>query len=191
MPFTNADGSKSTVQMMSQDGGFETADAAGYSILRMPYGRGGYAAYILLPHANDVDSLLKELTPSVFDRTAANAQQSFMHVSVPRFTAKYSASLVPLLQAMGMARAFTGDADFSGIHAIPPRIAIGSVNHAAYVRVDEQGTTAASATSVGMVTLAMRQPQKTFVVDHPFVLALRDEHTCTLLFIGAIRTLKE
>lgn len=189
--FTDADGGNITVPMMSQDASFETADAADYSILRMPYGHGGYAAYILLPHANDVDAVLKELTPSIFESIAGNLQQSFIRVSVPRFTAQYNASLVPLLRAMGMTAAFSSDADFSGIHAIPPRVAISSVNHAAYVRVDEQGTAAAAATSVGMVAMAIRRPQKTFIVDHPFVLALRDEHTGTMLFVGAIRTLKE
>lgn len=190
-PFTNADGTTSTVQMMSQNAGFETYDAPSFRALRMTYGKGGYAAYVLLPQGNDVAPLLKELTPAGFDKLAGGMRQAFTHVEMPRFTAKYSASLVPLLQSMGMTAAFTSGANFSGIHAPPPPIAISSVNHAAYVRVDEQGTTAAAATSVGMIALAIRQPEKTFVVDHPFVFALRDEHTGSLLFIGAIRSLKE
>jgi serpin B len=96
-----------------------------------------------------------------------------------------------MLQAMGVSDAFGSAANFSGIHAIPPVIAISSINHAAYVRVDEQGTTAAAATSIGMVTLAVEKPGKTFVVDRPFVFAIRDEHTGSLLFIGAIRTLTD
>jgi serpin B len=55
------------------------------------------------------------------------------------------------------------------------------------VRVDEEGTTAAAATSAGITTTAVEVPPKTFVVDHPFIFALRDEHTGALLFIGAIR----
>ena len=47
------------------------------------------------------------------------------------------------------------------------------------------------ATSVGMTMTAIRveKPPRPIVVDHPFVFALRDEHTGTLLFIGAIRKL--
>lgn len=191
MPFTNADGSKSTVRMMSRDGAFQTYDAPDLRVLRMPYGEGGYAAYILLPHGNDVDPLVKKLSASGFDRLVHDLQQSYVAVSMPRFTARYNASLVPLLQSMGMGIAFTKQADFSGIHAVPPQLAITSVNHASYVRVDEQGTTAAAATSVGIGLLAIRRAQKHFVVDHPFVLALRDERTGALLFIGAIRNLKE
>jgi serpin B len=190
MPFTNAGGSKSTVQMMSQDGDFETGASAGVRVLRMPYGRGGFAAYILLPGGDSVEPLLKELSADRFDALISGLRQSFMRISVPRFTATYTSNLIPLLQSMGVTDAFTDNADFSGIHAVPPRLAITSVNHAAYVRVDEKGTTAAAATSVGISITAIRVPQQTFVVDHPFVLALRDEHTGALLFIGAVRTLK-
>lgn len=189
-PFTNADGSKSTVQMMSQDAGFKYYDGKDFTALRMPYGNGGYAAYILLPNGNTTDALVKNLSDSGLDTVARNAQETYLHVEMPRFTAQYTTSLVPLLKAMGMSIAFGNRADFSGIHAIPPRLAITSVNHASFVRVDEEGTTAAAATSVGVGLLAIRPAQKSFVVNRPFVLALRDEHTGTLLFIGAIRNLK-
>lgn len=188
-PFTNAGGSKSTVRMMAQNGTFETYDAKDYRVLRMPYGKGGYAAYVLLPAGDDVQALVQRLDAATFDRLAHDVQPSFVHVEIPRFTARYDASLVPLLESLGVTDAFSSAADFSGIHAAPPRIAIGSVNHASYVRVDEAGTTAAAATSVGMTMLAIRTPEKQFVVDHPFVLALRDERTGALLFLGAIRTL--
>ncbi|HLI94949.1 MAG TPA: serpin family protein [Candidatus Baltobacteraceae bacterium] len=189
-PFTNADGSKSMVQMMSQDADFETVDARSFRVLRMPYGNGGYAAYILLPTGDDVSPLVKDLSAGGFDTIVHGLHSSYMSISVPRFTANYAQDLVPLLKSMGITNAFTTQADFSGIHAVPPSLAINSVNHAAYVRVDEEGTTAAAATSVGITMTAIRIPQKTFVVDHPFVLALRDERTGSLLFIGAIRTLK-
>ena len=189
-PFTNADGTKSTVQMMSQDGNFAFFDGKNFTALRMPYGKGGYAAYVLLPNGADVDPLVKELTDGGLDTIARTAQQMYIHVAMPRFTAQYSTSLVPLLKAMGMSIAFGPHANFSGIHPVPPPLAITSVNHATYVRVDEEGTTAAAATSVGVGLLAIRVPSRQFIVDRPFVLALRDEHTGTLLFIGAIRTVK-
>ncbi len=189
MPFTNADGSRSTVQMMSQSAQFNLYEGSDMQALRMPYGKGGYAAYVLLPSSGGADALVKNLNATTFEHIAHDAKPAFVGVSLPRFTAQYTTSLVPLLRAMGMGVAFSDSADFSGIHAIPPHLAITSVNHAAYVQVDEQGTTAAAATSVGIGLLAIRVPDKTFVVDRPFVLALRDERTGSLLFIGEIRTL--
>lgn len=109
-------------------------------------------------------------------------------MEVPRFTARYGASLVSALQALGIRQAFSERADFSGI-AAGPQLTISSVNHAAYVRVDEHGTTAAAATSVGIAITAMREPQKTFVVNRPFIFALRDERVGSLLFLGMVRSL--
>jgi serpin B len=49
--------------------------------------------------------------------------------------------------------------------------------------VDEDGTTAAAATSVGMQpTLAM--PPFSMVVDRPFFCAIRDNTTGAVLFMG-------
>ena len=42
---------------------------------------------------------------------------------------------------------------------------------------------------MSMTAMRVEQPPRPIVVDHPFVFALRDEHTGTLLFIGAIRKL--
>lgn len=187
-PFTDASGKKHDVDMMSRTGSFSTIDTPQYRALRLPYGSGGYAAYILLP-ARSLDTMLSHLQAADFDRIAHGVSNAEVGVSIPRFTARYDASLVPALRAMGMSVAFGDGADFSGMHLPPPRLAISQVRHSTYVRVDEDGTTAAAATSVGIVTLAMRIPAKTFVVDRPFVFAIRDERTGSLLFAGAIRSI--
>jgi serpin B len=186
-PFTDGDGTKHDVDMMTQTGTFATLDVQTFSAIRLPYGKGGYAAYIMLPRTNDVDTVVQKLSPVGFNNMTRSLQSGRVAVSLPRFTAQYDASLVPILKNFGMGIAFTDRADFSGMHASPPHLQISQVRHSSYVRVDEEGTTAAAATSIGITTTAIEVPPKTFVVDHPFVLALRDERTGTLLFIGAIR----
>jgi serine protease inhibitor len=185
--FTDSDGTKHDVNMMNQTGTFSTLDVQTFSSIRLPYGDGGYAAYIVLPRTNDLDAVLARLTPTAIDNMARSMQSGGVAVSVPRFTAQYDSSLVPMLKSLGITLPFTDRANFSGMHAPPPPLKISQVRHAAYVRVDEEGTTAAAATSAGVTTTSVEVPPKTFVVDHPFLLALRDEHTGTLLFIGAIR----
>ena len=185
--FTDADGTKHDVDMMSQTGTFATLDVGTFSAIRLPYGNGGYAAYIMLPRNNDVDTIVEKLTTTGFNNMTRSLQSGRVALSLPRFTAQYDTSLVPLLKGLGMSIAFSNHADFSRMHVPPPRLQISQVRHSAYVRVDEEGTTAAAATSVGITTTAIELPPKTFVVDHPFVLALRDERTASLLFIGAIR----
>ena len=190
-PFTNSDGSSVSVSMMQQTANFLTLKGDGYDLVRMPYGDGGFAAYVLLPKANTTTALLQHLTAATFDNDVKALKSEHIALSLPRFTIKYRAGLIPPLAAMGMSTAFSDSANFSPMHAPPPNLRISSVEHATYLRVDEDGTTAAAATSVGMTLMSMHveKPPRAIVVDHPFVFALRDEHTGTLLFIGAIRKL--
>ena len=65
-------------------------------------------------------------------------------------------------------------------------LVISEVKHKTFVEVNEEGTTAAAATSVGIsVTSAVRQPFS-FVADRPFLVVLRDLGTGTVLFVGSI-----
>jgi len=189
-PFTSADGTKTTVQMMHQDGEFSTSRGNGYDVVRLPYGKGGFAAYVILPDAQDTTELLKHFTGASFNHIITSLQPKRIGLSLPRFTASYHTGLIPALKAMGIETAFGPHADFSPMHAPPPFLSVSSVEHATYLRVDEAGTTAAAATSVGVTELInLARPLKQIVVDHPFVFALRDERSGTLLFLGTIRKL--
>lgn len=188
--FTNSDGSTQNVPMMSQTGMFKELDGKYYSALRMTYGKGGYAAYIILPDAKiGTAAAVKYLSATNFDKMAAAMSAQRLQVVMPKFTARYATSLVPALKALGMGIAFTGHANFSGMHVPPPGLTISDVQHSAYVRVDEKGTTAAAATAVTITITAVQEPPKQFVVDRPFIFALRNEQTGTLLFIGVINNL--
>ncbi len=189
--FTDASGTKDNVPMMFRTGSYEVADGTGYRALRLPYGKGGYAAYILLPKAGTADALVHDLTSSTFDHVARSVATEYLEIGVPRFTMEYDASLAPVLEQMGMGIVFSDNADFSLMHRSPPRLRIAKVLHKTYLRVDEAGTTAAAATAVGMQITAVRPGPRVppFIVDHPFVLAIRDEGTGALLFIGAINSI--
>ncbi len=186
-PFTNADGSKPNVPMMSQTGMFNEIDGTIYSAIRVPYGKGGYAAYVILPNTGYSATKFLDYMSSVnFDRMASSMTAQRLQLMLPKFTARYDTSLVGVLKALGMGIAFTNQADFSAMHTPPPGLTITDVHHAAYVHVDEKGTTAAAATSITITTTAIQEPPKQFIVDRPFVFALRNERTGTLLFIGVI-----
>ena len=88
---------------------------------------------------------------------------------------------------MGMKRAFSGEADFSGISSAEA-LYISAVLHKAYVDVNEAGTEAAAATGVVMRAMAMRrmQPIPVFRADHPFLFLIRDTRTGSILFMGRV-----
>jgi len=186
--FTDAAGATRNVDMMTNTATYGELDGSGFRAVRLPYGKGGYAAYVLLPNDRDANALLGRLDAQSFAGIAQSMRNVRLQLSLPRFTASYNTSLVPVLRAMGAEVAFSDAADFSAMHPPPPQLRISSVRHASYVRVDEAGTVAAAATSVGISMTAIEVPQVRFVVDHPFVFAIRDEHTGTLLFIGIVNT---
>lgn len=184
-PFTDGSGATHNVPMMSQDGSFATATLPDFRVLEMPYGAGGYAAYVLLPTRGTAQSLVRALTPESLEHALAAVQTTYLRVEMPRFTATYRADLARTLASMGMAVAFSPSADFSAMTSA--RVDIAGVTHDTYVRVDEKGTTAAAATGVEMRLTAVRLSQvPPFVVDRPFVFLIRERRTGAILFVGAI-----
>jgi serpin B len=189
--FTNAGESTTTVQMMTQVGIFATLQARGYRELRASYGRGGFAAYIILPDGNDAQALLKTLTRARLESDRRALRPQYIRFSMPRFIARFKRGLNDSLTALGMGIAFSRNADFTRMH-LPRELFIADVEHASYVRVDEAGTTAAAAASVELAKLFISLPPPrppVFMVDHPFIFAIRDEHTGALLFIGVLNRL--
>ena len=159
---------------MSETGMFKEIDGTIYSALRMPYGKGGYAAYIILPNAGfPASQYVKYVSATYFNRMVQAMTSQRLQVMLPKFTAHYDTSLVGALKSLGMGIAFTSQADFSPMHAPPPGLTISDVHHAAYVHVDEKGTTAAAATSVTIGITAVQFPPKQFIVDRPFLFAAR------------------
>jgi serpin B len=78
-----------------------------------------------------------------------------------------------------------GGGDFSGIADIG--LQIDEVYHKTFIDVNENGTEAAAATAVVVVTTTAvlnPPPPPVFRADHPFLFALRDTHTGSLLFLG-------
>ena len=65
---------------------------------------------------------------------------------------------------------------------------IDAVIHEAYLDVNEVRTEAAAATAVAMArsTSLNRQPPIDFIVDRPFMMAIRDDVSGALLFLGHI-----
>ena len=83
-----------------------------------------------------------------------------------------------------MGVAFSGSADFSGIHT-PSELYISDVIHQTFVAVDEDGTEAAAATAVVLEGKAAPMGQE-FRADRPFLFFIRDVATGTILFLGHV-----
>jgi serpin B len=102
-------------------------------------------------------------------------------VSIPKFSLEYEIELNDALTALGMGIAFSDtDADFTRMHR-DGGLFISEVKHKTFVDVNEEGTEAAAATSVGV---GATSAPMSFIVDRPFVFVIRERLSGTIMFMG-------
>jgi serpin B len=173
---------------MHRIGSFNYFDGGSFQILEIPYKSKELSLVVLLPKdRNGLPALEQSLTASNMRQWLSQvAQLDKVIVALPKFKSTQQFELGATLGAMGMAQAFTGGADFSGMTG-KHDLAISEVIHKAYIDVNEEGTEAAAATAVGMRAMAMRGPVEqppVFRADHPFIFVIRDNRSSSILFMG-------
>jgi serine protease inhibitor len=188
-PFHLPDGQKKPMPMMAQSGNYLYHRGDKFQAVSLPYGEGGVSLYLFLPDkGSSLDEFLKGLSFQKWEGWINNFNDTPGDVKLPRFKLDYEETLNDSLKAVGMGVAFNPrEADFSGIR--PERdLFISEVKHKAVVEVNEEGTEAAAATSVGVTTTSIREPRErfSFVADRPFLMAIRDSKTGAILFMGAV-----
>ena len=143
---------------------------------------------ILLPR--EIDGLADlEKVFSIENWTDWNAKLKSSHAELflPRQKITEKFVLNPLMEKLGMHRAFTSAADFSGISA-QQELFISKAVHEAFLRIDEKGSEAAAATGISMNVTAVLEAEKPLVVkvDHPFLFVLFEKTTGTILLMGRV-----
>ncbi len=188
-PFHSLAGKTKQTAMMAQSGSYLYFKGENFQAVSLPYGQGGASIYLFLPDENSsLNSLLSSLSYQKWQQWMTGFRNSPGDVKLPRFKMDYSRDLNNPLIALGMGVAFNrGKADFSGIRQ-QKDLFISQVKHKAVIEVNEEGTEAAAATSVGIgITSVRREPQRfSFVADRPFLLVIRDQQTGAILFMGAV-----
>lgn len=186
-PFHLTSGSQTTVPLMSQSGDYPYLRGANFQAISLPYGNGGTSLYLFLPdEKSSLDDLLRDLSLANWQQWLKNFHRTPGDIKIPRFKLEYGRSLNEPLKALGMGVAFDpGRADFSGIRA-ERDLAISDVEHKAMVDVNEEGTEAAAATSVGMTAAAMPMQRFTFIADRPFLMLICDRDSGAILFMGKV-----
>ena len=180
--FTLADGATVEVPMMAATLSVPYAAGNGWQAVELPYVGGALAMTVIVP--DDHDAFETALTAEALDAIVGDLDEHSVTLSMPKFGIETKAMLADLLAELGMPTAFDGGADFSGITA-DEELVISDVVHQANIDVDEKGTEAAAATAVVMRGSASPD-QVTLHVDRPFLFALRDVQTGTVLFLGRV-----
>lgn len=182
--FTDITGKEKTVEMMHQQKSFRYAATEMGQVLELPYGNGAYAMDIVLPaKTEDFSASLKLLTGESWQKAMEKLSYRTVDVKLPKFKATFEVQLNSILSQMGMPLAFTGSADFSRMSDSP--LCIDFVKQKTFVDVNEKGTEAAAVTAIGMRLTSVGPPEIiNFHADHPFIFAIRECTTGTILFIG-------
>jgi serpin B len=182
-PFRLGSGEVVDVPTMSRSLEVRVGSFAGAQIAELPYGGGAYVMTIVLPgEGQSVDALVAQLSSGTWSNATANLHETEAPVSLPKFRLEWEAKLNDELQRLGIVKAF-GDADFTRLSPSAGRsLWISEVKQKTFVDVNEEGTTAAAVTSVAIADSAPTP----FTVDRPFLFAIRERISGTILFLGKI-----
>lgn len=164
----------------------EFTDGGTYKAVRLPYGKGKTSMYIILPaEGTDINEFISNMTLDNWrDIKKSVSERDDIILRIPRFKLEYGTrSLKDSLSLLGMGKAFSPDADFSGIRK---DVTISDVLHRAVIEVNEEGSEAAAITAVDVAgTAAMVEPI-TFIANRPFIFIINDDVTDTILFMGKV-----
>ncbi|WP_353683656.1 serpin family protein [Thermodesulfovibrio sp. 3907-1M] len=166
---------------------FNYAETDELQALELPYEGEELSMLILLPKGN-LENLEKTLSYEKIEGIKRSLSLRLVELYLPRFKFETEYSLNSVFAEMGMPTAFSNFADFSGMDGTK-KLKIDKVIHKAFVEVNEEGTEAAAATAVVMVTKsALNEPKKpvVFRADHPFIFIIQHNKTGAILFIGRV-----
>lgn len=187
-PFYTSGSNSVDVGTMKGDVGSKVTSGSDYRAIELPYGCTNFTMVVVVPEGA-ISDFITTLTAENWNTitSSLDAQEVFGEriVYMPKYKFSYEKYLNDQLQSMGMLDAFNPVlADLSGIS--DASIYVSFVKQNTFVEVDEKGTEAAAVTTIGVELTSFPPQAQEFVIDKPFVFAIRERTTNTLLFIGQV-----
>lgn len=189
-PFHLITGSTVNVSSMASGNTFAYSAGNGWQYAELPYAQNHLAMGVLLPATGTFDTFRKALSSDQLATMISAASPTNLDLELPKFTFDNGRVLNEALRSLGMTDLFTTDSDLSGIPTKSEQLRASVVVQKTHVAVDEDGTTAAAASGVGMMAGAARGEAEQQVtemhVDRPFLFLIRDTVTGQILFLGQV-----
>lgn len=151
----------------------------------LSYQNDSYVMRLILPQPEiSIDQVLQALSESD-GNLWKNVILADINLKMPRFTLENKMDLIPALQALGMKKAFTNEADFSSMSDIATYISL--VQQATRLKVDEEGSEGAAVTVIeGDLMSPLPEEKVDFFLDRPFLFQIIESSTGTVLFMGQV-----
>jgi serpin B len=187
-PFTTAGGGTVQVPFMEQrDTDYSYGAGEDYQAIDLPYVSNSLSMLAILPRGVSLSAFDRRLTASSLAKLASSLGPRNVDLQMPKLKLSTQTSLNAPLRALGMTAAFGAQADFSAL-STQRALNISLVEHAADLKIDEQGTVAAAATAIIGPTAVARPigPTIELTLNHPYLLLLRDNASGAILFVARI-----
>ena len=197
LPFTNLNKENKNIETMYQE--FESImyyEDEKIKMIELPYDD-NLSMIILLPSEkyNSVKDYIrkeKEDYTLIFNKLKETKD---VKLYLPKFKIEYSSSLKESFQKMGMKLAFSSNANLKKLFSdsnLNKNIYIEDILHKTYIKIDEEGTEAASASAVIISKRGMRNEMR---VNRSFLYMIKDKRIMDtngnnmMLFIGIVNNL--
>ncbi len=182
--FMLSDSSIIQVKTMMQESTIKTGYSEIYTAVELAYGQGNFVMDLFIPNDGFTISQLLD-TLNNFDEIIADFTGQSIRLHLPKFEYEYKIKLNEILQNLGMAVAFSDNADFSKMS--DESLCISRVLQKSYIKVDEDGTEAASVTFIGFeVSSAGPDSYLDIRFNKPFIYVIREVSTNTIIFMGKV-----
>eukprot|EP00286_Rhodomonas_abbreviata_P011504 CAMPEP_0181343306 /NCGR_PEP_ID=MMETSP1101-20121128/31510_1 /TAXON_ID=46948 /ORGANISM="Rhodomonas abbreviata, Strain Caron Lab Isolate" /LENGTH=352 /DNA_ID=CAMNT_0023454915 /DNA_START=285 /DNA_END=1343 /DNA_ORIENTATION=+ len=191
--FKGLDGASMPAMMMKKsDKKMLFCSSSTADIAQLPYGKTGrFGAIVALPKTAGPAGLA-EMISELFEGGKWEGhvdalEEQHVILQLPRFKAEYGVkSLKSTMQELGVAAAFEQGGHFSRMTP-DTSVFVEDIFHKAVIEVNEEGTVAAAATAVVMTRCLPAEPIL-MTVDRPFVFAVYDLESRSLLFVCKVET---
>lgn len=192
--FTNADGSRHSVEMMKRSEriqvycGNSTYIADQICAFELLYSGGNLSFLVILPASGtDLSKLQDALSPQMMYDMISRLEERTYELGLPKLTLSTSYDLRDSLRALGMKSAFEpAAADLTRMSANSTGLFVSELTHKNVLEISEEGTIAASA---AFASIGNRRKPPRLYVDRPFLLLVRDLKTDAILFLGRVNSL--
>ena len=188
-PFKLLSGQSINVETMYRKGNVRRGSIPGATVVDLPYGGDAFTMTILLPDStSDVNKLINSLTPNTWRQAQASVQAANVGLYLPKIKLSWKGEIRPELKTLGMRdMQDPAVADLSKLArgARPGDLYISKVQHDTYVDVNEIGTEAAAVTTVGVTPTSICLTCDVRI-DRPYLFAIRERLSGTVLFVGKI-----
>ncbi len=185
--FNNLDGSLSKIDMMHNNTNTRYLSTSEAEVLAIPYRGGDIELVVFMPTDGTFTSFEQQLSTSFLQPLLDGLEENqLIELSLPKFSLSFDADLIPAMKNLGMTDAFGDQADFSNM-GLP--IELTAIKHKASLQINESGTKASAATVVVGGPTSVPQIQAVVNVNKPFIFAIHDRPTGSILFMGRVQSL--